>query len=93
MATYFTKSGELWEIWGYPSKATYHSPPSAPDKGLNTSWQAHDVNITSPQRRCNVMTSCARWDEMTTENSIMSKTERTNDDRTDIQGTATEIQP
>ena len=36
-------------------------------------WQAHDVNITSPQRRCNVMTlhrrwgdviftSCARWD-------------------------------
>ena len=41
---------------------------------LYESRQAHDVNITSPQRRCNVMTlhrrwgdviftSCARWDE------------------------------
>ena len=40
----------------------------------NVSQRAHDVNTTSPQRRCNVMTlhqrwadvvwtSCARWDE------------------------------
>ena len=54
-------------------KVKCHVSLFGPEFGPIRSRQAHDVNTTSPQRRCNVMTlhrrwgdviftSCARWD-------------------------------
>ena len=34
------------------------------DEGFIYSRQAHDVNLTSPQRRCNVMTLHRRWGDV-----------------------------
>ena len=80
----------------YKSIAGRYRPVSYPDGPITARYtrQAHDVNTTSPQRRCNVMTlhrhwgdvvftSCARWVDlyrMLTGRKAQSKPRRGNTD-------------